>query len=917
MSLFDAVARFFRSRRQVREQAALTELKARYHAFRIFLENNGRALELIVAVDGQLHRGEEADIRATVEELLMVGAELVDGLNLLAEDRYEGLYALHGQLAAAIDRRLRALIDSSAQQAAWCIALDAVDTASPLQAGAKAANLARLRQIGLPVPNGFVCTVRACKAYLHSGRLIEGVRRILRDVEIERIEVTAAADQIREMILRTPLPAELAEALRTAYCELATAIGGDAHGNPAVSVRSSGAAEDGAELSFAGQFTSVLNVCGPEALLAAYQEVIASGFSARAISYRLNAGLSPADFDLAALVQAMAAADSAGVLFTVDPSQPDSGRMLISAVPGLGTMAVGGSAPADLYRPPREQPAAGVDLPPERYLDGAHIARKTLREVPDALGGLRLETTPEAEADQPLLSAAVLRELTRLGTAIESMEGAPQDVEWAFSASSGLSILQARPLRLAAAGREQRVRLPSLAAPLFSGACASSGKAVGRVRLIRSPAELEGVNTGNLDDSQQSPCILVLPHSIVDAARLLPYCAGALVDIGNPTDHLACIAREYAIPMLTGAGGGLADLRDGQWIILDADHGLVLEAPESVQRQAASAHRTMLQERAARPAPPTPALSPDRQALRALIVPLNLTDAYGATFSLRECRSLHDIVRFTHEMAVLAMFRAGDQVMEDAGGLLRPLEIGVPFSFLVIDLGGGVRRRNKGAGRVRFALRRPLGREDVLSAPLAALCDGLTTPGLSWHSAPDSGVLSTVFSNAMLDGRGPRPAGSFNYALAARDYLNLNARVEFHFAMVDAVCGRDAHANYIRFRFKGGGAGAERSGRRAVFLQHVLASNGFYTTIAGDLATASLTGADKERTSRQLTMIGRLLGFSRFLDGVMTSDETPVQLARAFLAGRFDSREVFTEIAVKQAGETGGEGEKGEGGGQA
>jgi pyruvate,water dikinase len=146
-------------------------------------------------------------------------------------------------------------------------------------------------------------------------------------------------------------------------------------------------------------------------------------------------------------------------------------------------------------------------------------------------------------------------------------------------------------------------------------------------------------------------------------------------------------------------------------------------------------------------------------------------------------------------------------------------------------------------------------------------------------------------SKAMLDNRGNRPAGSFNYALAARDYINLNARVEFHFAMLDAICGRDTHANYIRFRFKGGGAGLERGHRRALFLQHVLEKNGFYTTVIDDLITASLTGASKELVYKQLVMIGRLLGFSRFLDGVMSEDNTPFRLAEAFLAGRFDTRE--------------------------
>ena len=119
----------------------------------------------------------------------------------------------------------------------------------------------------------------------------------------------------------------------------------------AVSVRSSGVSEDGTDHSFAGQFTSILNVIGNQALADAYREVIASGFSARAISYRLNAGLSPVDFDLAVLCQVMVEPYCAGVMLTRDPSQPESGRMLISAVPGLGTMAVDGSAPVDLYHP--------------------------------------------------------------------------------------------------------------------------------------------------------------------------------------------------------------------------------------------------------------------------------------------------------------------------------------------------------------------------------------------------------------------------------------------------------------------------------------------------------------------------------------------------------------------------------------
>jgi hypothetical protein len=42
-------------------------------------------------------------------------------------------------------------------------------------------------------------------------------------------------------------------------------------------------------------------------------------------------------------------------------------------------------------------------------------------------------------------------------------------------------------------------------------------------------------------------------------------------------------------------------------------------------------------------------------------------------------------------------------------------------------------------------------------------------------------------------------------------------------------------------------------------------------------------------------MLGRLIGFSRCLDGVMRDDETARLLARGFLAGRFDSELILQE----------------------
>jgi len=862
----------WRARRTEREEWALNEVKARYHAFRIFLENNGRALELVIDMEQALARGEDEELSTIAEALLGVTLELVDGLNLLSADAHEELYALHGRMSEDVRESLGALATAPSPSAP-CLLLDEVDSSAHRLVGSKAANLATLRRMGLPVPDGFVCTVKACRRYLDGAGLDAEIRGVLRDVEYGRVGLGDAAGLIREKILAAPLPSDLEMALREV---------GRRH---AMSVRSSGVSEDAAAHSFAGQYTSILNVTGTDALARALREVVASGFSARAMAYRQRIGMDPATFDLAVLVQRMVRAHAAGVLMTRDPGYPRSGRMLVSAVPGLGTLAVSGAAPADLYRPKRGDAPAGGE---EGSKEDTFIASKTVREVANGAEGLREEPVPDSERGLALLSPSQVELLARYGEMIESLYGMPQDIEWAIDEEGQFWLLQARPLRIASGGAAPVGPLPN---PLVTGMCASAGKAVGRVLAVRSAAELEEAVMA-MPSAENGTRVLTLPQSVIEASRHLVRFAGLIVDEGNPTDHLSCIARELGLPMITGAAGATRTLRPQQWIVLDADNGQVLEASPELWSTFSPQERRSPAAMKASPARGT--LDPLRESLRLRVSPLNLTDAHGPTFSLVRCRSLHDLIRYTHEMAVLAMFHAGDMVTEEAGGLLRPMDIGVPFHFLVVDVGGGLRREDPAFGARRVGLRRHiLGIGDILSRPLAALCEGLTTPGLSWHPAFDGTAWSGLFSRNMLDACSARPVGSFNYALAARDYLNLNSRVEYHFAMLDAVCGGSAQANYVRFRFKGGGSSTARTNRRAQFLREVLEESGFVTAVKGDLVTASLTGAGRETVRSKLVMIGRLIGFTRCLDAVMRDDSTAHLLAEGFLAGNYDSAKIL------------------------
>ncbi|WP_305785399.1 PEP/pyruvate-binding domain-containing protein [Symbioplanes lichenis] len=88
-------------------------------------------------------------------------------------------------------------------------------------------------------------------------------------------------------------------------------------GSPPVAVRSSATAEDLPDAAFAGQYDTVLNVSGPEALLAAVETCRASLHSARAVAYREARDLP--EGRMTVVVQRMVDAVVSGVLFTADP----------------------------------------------------------------------------------------------------------------------------------------------------------------------------------------------------------------------------------------------------------------------------------------------------------------------------------------------------------------------------------------------------------------------------------------------------------------------------------------------------------------------------------------------------------------------------------------------------------------------
>ena len=435
-------------------------------------------------------------------------------------------------------------------------------------AGGKGANLAELARAGFPVPPGFVVTVAAYERFADAGRLTTEIERRIEAVNVDdtaRLDEVASA--IRDLIQRTRVPDDVRAAVVAAYRRLTT----DGGAPPAVAVRSSATAEDAASFSFAGMFRSLVDVEGDDALVNAVRECWASGFTARAIFYRVRNRLEHV-LHLAVVVQRMVHAEKSGVLFTVDPATSDRSRLVIEAAWGLGEVVVSGEVTPDRYV---------VDKATVAPVETRVARKEFMLQRGDTPGEpVRIDLTSDPRATARVLSPDEVRALTDLGIRIEAHYGLPQDVEFAV-AGGVISITQTRPITTLRPGREAAHASPGAArTPLVSGLGAGPGVASGAVRVLSAASEGARLGAGD---------ILVAKMTSPDWVPLMRRAAAIVTDAGGMTSHAAIVSRELGIPCVVGTHNATTVLADGMLVTVDAGRGVVLAGRAPARSARASA----------------------------------------------------------------------------------------------------------------------------------------------------------------------------------------------------------------------------------------------------------------------------------------------------------------------------------------
>jgi pyruvate, water dikinase len=854
--------RAWKSRGRPPTAAVSRVFRFKYASFKDLLASNTELLNIVTDIEEKL-RGQDvfgmSYIRSQSTRAVFHTLRMVKSLDDLSGHRYPSLFEVLEEINHAIKEELGKRKELPVCE--WVLPYSRITKETVDWVGGKNANLGELvNKAGLAIPEGFAITTCAYDFFLEQNDLVDEINRMRMDIDpSDPTAINTVGEEIQRLMISARVPLELEEAIISAYDAMVDAIrqkGGNAAASPPVALRSSAIGED-SELSYAGQYVSILNV-PRDRIIQTYKYVLASLYTPRAISYRLNKGMRDEDIAMSVACIEMVQSVASGVIYSRHPFDLSEDTILINAVWGLGPYAVDGVITPDSYIVAKDK---------ELTVLKTTCSHKPVQLTADEGGGLSERPVEEEKQDSLCLAPEQIRTLAEYALKLEKHYEYPQDIEWSLDPHGRLLVLQARPLHLEQMGKEGLQTFPRVDGyPVLveGGSVAFPGVGSGPAFHVRSDGDLANFPAG---------AVLVAKHSSPQFVLVMKKARAIVTDAGSVTGHMASLAREFGVPAVLGVKTATAVISQGEEVTVDAYSGRVYQGqvPEliALQKKRESAMKD----------------TPVYQTLRRVadwIVPLHLVDPRAANFLPEFCETIHDIMRLVHELSYKEMFRISDVVSNTEGAGAMKLRAPIPLDLHIIDLGGGLSGAD---GYTRWVTV-----DQVTSTPFKALLRGMLHENLR-NQGPrpiDLGGFLSVMRQQMLSPNNlAERFGDRSYALISDKYLNFSSRIGYHYSVLDTYAGETVNKNYITFSFKGGAADDVRRNRRARAIAAIFEALDFSVDVREDRVDARFYKYELPLIEDRLDMVGRLLQFTRQMDMLMQCEEAVDALAKSFLEGNY------------------------------
>lgn len=286
--------------------------------------------------------------------------------------------------------------------------------------GGKGYNLSKMYNHGISVPNGFIVTTSGYNTYIKENNLESKIEELLKTENT----ISEKSKNIKALFQIETFPENLKQQILSEFNKIESGRG---------AVRSSSTVEDLPGMSFAGQYSSFLNVRASdliEKVILCWQSL----WNDRAIKYRANNNVC-SDFSHGVVIQEMIAAKLAGVAFSSNPINGIRNEILINASYGLGEAIVSGEVNPDQY---------AINKKTGEIIEEKISSKEILCKY--AQSGIEYVPVNELMKLKRCLDKKHLKLILDASCTIEEYFGKPQDIEFAINEQDKIFILQSRDI---------------------------------------------------------------------------------------------------------------------------------------------------------------------------------------------------------------------------------------------------------------------------------------------------------------------------------------------------------------------------------------------------------------------------------------------------------------------------------------